>query len=54
MNYWRTVTTFGRRKLLESEGGFQLREKAGTYIDDFDSQKDNIGAQNAYFWDIDS
>lgn len=40
------------RKILENGGGFQLREDMGTDIANFDSKKDDIGAQNTYYWDI--
>ncbi|OKY76637.1 MAG: hypothetical protein BM485_00700, partial [Desulfobulbaceae bacterium DB1] len=40
------------RKILENETGFQLRESMGTYIANFDGKKDDIGAQNAYYWDL--
>ena len=40
------------RKILAKEGGFQLREEIGTYIANFDSKNDDIGTQNAYFWDV--
>ena len=40
------------RKILENDGGFQLREEVGTYIANFDIKNDDIGAQNAYYWDI--
>lgn len=36
------------RKILESDEGFQLREEMGTYIVDYDSKNDDIGAQNGY------
>lgn len=40
------------RKILENDGGFQLREEPGTYIVNSDSKKDDIGVQNVYYWDI--
>ena len=40
------------RKILENGGGFQLREDMGTYIANFDRKKDDIGAQNTYYWNI--
>ena len=40
------------RKLLENDGSFQLREERRAYIVNFDSKKDDIGAQNGYLWDI--
>ena len=39
------------RNILENGEGFQLREDMGTYIANFDSKKDDIGAQNTYYWD---
>ena len=38
--------------ILENDGGFQLREEVGTYIANFDIKNDDIGAKNAYYWDI--
>ena len=40
------------RKILENDGGFQLREKTVSYIANFDSKNDNIGGQNTFFWDV--
>ena len=40
------------RKILENDGGFQLREKIGTYNAVFDSKKEDIGAKNAYVWNV--
>jgi len=40
------------RKIIENDGGFQLREEKGTYIVNSDSKKDDIGPQNVYSWDI--
>ena len=40
------------RKIYENDGGFQLREEMGTYIANFDTKKDDIGAENVYFWNI--
>lgn len=39
------------RSILERTGGFQLREKAGTYSAVFDGTKENIGPENGYHWD---
>jgi len=41
------------RKIIENDGGFQLREEMGTYFANSDSKniKDNTGAQNTYYWD---
>lgn len=39
------------RKILESDGDFQLREEMGTYDAIFDSKKEDIGAKNTYVWD---
>lgn len=40
------------RKITEKEGAFQLREEMGTYNAVFDSKKEDIGAENAYFWNV--
>jgi putative transposase len=42
------------RSLLEKDGALQLRENMGTYNAVFDSKKEDIGALNAYFWDVNS
>ena len=40
------------RKILENDGGFQLREKMESYIANSDSKNDNIGGQNTFSWDV--
>lgn len=40
------------RKILENDGGFQLREKMVSYIANSDSKNDNIGGQNTFPWDV--
>jgi hypothetical protein len=40
------------QKILENDGGFQLREEMGTYIANSDIKNDDIGDQNAYYWDV--
>lgn len=40
------------RKILENDGGFQLREKMVSYIVNSDSKNDNIGDQNTFSWDV--
>ena len=40
------------RKILENDGGFQLREEMGTYIANSDIKNDDIGGQNTYYWDV--
>ena len=40
------------RKIIETAGGFQLREEVGRYNVDFDSKKEDIGVRNTYFLDI--
>ena len=40
------------RKLQESDGVFQLRERMGAYIVNFDSKNDNIEGKNSYYWDV--
>ncbi len=39
------------RKIIENNGGFQLRENMKSYIADFDGKNGNIEAQNTYSWD---
>ncbi|MCP3889477.1 MAG: hypothetical protein GY702_11495, partial [Desulfobulbaceae bacterium] len=38
------------RKILESDGGFQLREEVNTYNANSDSNNYNIGGQNTTHW----
>lgn len=38
------------QKILENDGGFQLREEMGTYYAVLDSKKEDTGAKNAYVW----
>ncbi len=40
------------RKILENDGGFQLREETASYIANFDSENGDIGGKNTYFWDV--
>ncbi|MCP4339299.1 MAG: transposase, partial [Desulfobulbaceae bacterium] len=40
------------RKILENDGGFQLREEVNTYNANSDSDNDNIGGQNTFYWDV--
>ncbi len=40
------------RKILESDGGFQLREEVNTYNANSDSNNDNIGGQNTFYWHV--
>ncbi|MCP3892931.1 MAG: hypothetical protein GY702_29250 [Desulfobulbaceae bacterium] len=40
------------RKILESDGGFQLREEVNTYNANSDSNNDNIGVQNIFCWHV--
>ena len=40
------------RKILENDGGFQLREEMGIYIANSDIKNDDIGGQNTYYWDV--
>jgi putative transposase len=40
------------RRILENKEGFQLRETMGSYLTIFDSQGDDEGLNNAYYWDI--
>ncbi len=43
---------FKGREILENDEGSQLREEVETYIANFDSKNDDIGAQNWYFWGV--
>jgi putative transposase len=38
------------RKVREVPGGYELRERAVSYIADFGAQKGNIGLENTYNW----
>ena len=40
------------RKIIETDGGFQLREEKGRYNVDFNNIKEDIGVRNTYFLDI--
>ncbi len=40
------------RKVIETDGAFQLREERASYIAVSDSKKEDIWGQNTYFWDI--
>ena len=40
------------RDARKTEAGFQLREPANSYMHHFEAQKDNIGPENSYFWNI--
>jgi len=40
------------RKIIENDGGFQLREKMVSYNANSDGINDNIGAENAFVWDV--
>ncbi len=42
------------RKVKESGEGYQLREPSAPYGDHFKAKNEHIGADNAYFWDINS
>ena len=42
------------RRVMEGGGGYQLREEAAHYIPLFGSEKDNIAAENIYFYDLNS
>ena len=39
------------RAVLESGKAFQLREPRVSYPSIFSTKKDDIGAENGYFWD---
>ena len=39
------------RKILEKDGGFQLREEANTYYANSNTQNGYIGEENTYIWD---
>ena len=40
------------RKIIENDGGFQLREEMETYFTNLDRKRNDIGSKNTYFWDI--
>ena len=40
------------RKIIEKHVGFHLREEMGLYIVNSDSDNDNTGPKNTYYWDI--
>jgi len=40
------------RKIIEKDGGFQLREETESYIAHSDTKKDDIGTQNTYLWSV--
>jgi len=40
------------RKILENGEGFELRDVGGTYMANNDGKKGDIGAKNAYYWDV--
>ncbi len=39
-------------KVVESGATFQLRESQVAYRADFGPEKDDIAAENTYFWDV--
>lgn len=40
-----------RRKSIEAEDSYQLREAQSPYIDHFGAKKSEIGVENAYVWE---
>jgi len=40
------------RMATETDGGYQLREPANSYMHHFEPQKGNIGPENGYLWNI--
>ncbi|MBN1105700.1 MAG: hypothetical protein JXL84_19990 [Deltaproteobacteria bacterium] len=40
------------REVIEGVGGYQVKEEPGTYNAFLGAEKGDIGAQNAYFWDV--
>jgi hypothetical protein len=40
------------REVIEDFGGYQLRERSAGYEAFFGAQKDDIGLENTYRWDI--
>ncbi len=38
------------RRIREVPGGYELRERVGSYIADFSPQKGDIGLENTYNW----
>jgi len=40
------------RDVIEGGEGYNLREEAASYMAHFRAEKDDIGPENAYFWDV--
>ena len=40
------------RDVIEGGEGYNLREEAAPYMAHFRAEKDDIGPENAYFWDV--
>jgi len=40
------------RKSLKATEGYQLRDPSAPYSAHFDIKNEDIGANNAYYWDI--
>ncbi len=40
------------RKILENDGGFQLREEVSTYLANSHTINGNIEVQNGYLWNV--
>jgi len=40
------------RKILETDGDFQLREETASYIANYGHENGNIGSENTFLWDI--
>ena len=40
------------RHVIEDRGGYHLREEAAPYTALFRAEKDDIGPENTYFWDV--
>jgi putative transposase len=41
-----------RRRIRKVPGGYELRERVGSYIADFNPKKGDIGLENTYNWDL--
>ena len=41
-----------RRDVIERVEGYHLREEAAFYKALFETEKDDIGPENAYLWDV--
>lgn len=40
------------RDVIETDGGYKLRESTESYLPHFEAEKNDIGSENTYFWNI--